>query len=1802
MDAADLAFDTRDRLRRGDLIRIGHPELGGTYRVSTESGRAFTDQVIPLSLEADPAVPASLSSTSLEHSSAEVQGFSIRSNSDSVMLSPGTDIASSYRVRFRTETSDCVLWDGSANSLKAELENFDGIDSVEVSREEIDAVPGGLGAGVKYEITFVGLNVRGSVPSLQVVDIGTNSCSDADSSQGGIFSQNLAPVAVEQVHASRTPIYEVQTTRDIPWDASSADVKAALESLSQTCFVDVSRRVNHRHGFSWDVTFNECPTGEEQEEYSTILPLTANGANLAANIDPGVSVVDLHEVAVPATAVGLSSFVRVAAKNKFGWGEFLSGNPRSAAASPQPPSEPKDVYAEGVSNSEVHVTWNPPINDGGRSITHYKVEYDDSPTFTGGLNGGPLGSVSVSSTSLESISDVQSVTVKIVTSPTGYLSGTFSLSFAGQTTRQLPHNATPSDVKEALEKLCNVEEVVVQRVLHCSPDDLMTGCMAPEGYTWLVTFVSTSVVGDQHIRHMSKFQTATSHKLSVNGSNLFECTDADRASCFMSPNTVATVGTAQERQMITTASSPFSVTIQGETSEVIGIGDSLASVEAKLNAFSRNGIGRVAVSCPSCAGDTVGSGQSLILDFLSYRGDMPLLSVSDPSATVTEVTKGRGQVVVGRGHYRTLISGLSSVKDYHIRVFAYNGIGEGVPENAWPFPLRLSTTTPLAPGDVSASVLGSTSVKVSWNAPPSDGGVHVYGYIVEYDSNAAFVSPEEKRRTSATREVVVERLTPGAKVFIRVAALNERGQGPFSFPGYPSAPIPVIPVGKPNAIATRSSVSQDALRIDFGPPLLSDRPLSVNGDQESKYHMDVSLDNNHLPEILSLSITGDAAVSGHLRLSVGFQGDYNKIVSSANGLPASFEIVAGSRIAGTAGENLQTILHPRELLLIRDELVVIESVSEDHVLLKEYHVKGTSGPTTAYRLDNHVGSTTFLQGQSSFVESNGLDLENVLQPGDIVQVTRDDGQPVHLTVQAISGSSVNYSPSYTGQTISATPILAKRDIVVSAKASAKTMKEMLESLPGIESVQVTREGPNESEGFTWHLTFEMNMEEHLCAAPSWCLTASTSSAQYVVVSGLGAGYDGTYVQTSFSAGRPKYELLGSGHTISFDSSEWRIRSGDGDLLSSVPSHSATMPLSGWSSGSSVVLPGGSSSPLLFGLNASANVVTLQQGTPQSFDDIVYSTVVDDVQRHEVQEVSLFSDVDDLAGSIRISFGSDAASVVVYHDDTPVDVETKLEYLPSIGKVSVSLALPPQDRFGSVWTVTFLDNRGDVPLLRHHGTSNASTGGNLSLFITEKIRGGSDQLSHLVEGLQLGNQYSARIAAENSAGIGPYSSVTSQTLATPPDKPHASLGTVTKTQANVVFTEPESNGSDISMYRLELTSGEFPVPKVVVRLSCADGSELRGWYKIVYQDEETFPIRPESSLLQLTQALNGLKRLNRVDLSFENNNTQSQVGFGISLPYDPVLSPISIYEDDLYCESELPVQSELHVLGTDPVDYEMMYLYSTGYSCGGVHLEGDSTPSKACAGGSTGTFAILATALADLGGTFDLSYGPKRLQGLPLATSAEEMKDLLDRLTGFSTSVTKYEPSVTRVVWKVVHPPRMGLPILVDDAFVTGRNAAVHAFPVLEVKSYSSKNDSRGSYIIVIDGESTAPIQHGATNAEIEAELELLEGVGKAETLECWHSQGVCYSIVIKSGRVGAQDIVNIVPESDWRGTGAVLEAGSGRAQEPMTFQLTNLDKSKTYRIRVSAMNGQGYSVPSDELELAPQSTRPGQPRLFSVDF
>ena len=147
-DALGSSRGTRRKLPRGDLVRAGHPELGETFRVSTDTSREFSDQVVPLGCVEDSMAPASL-----------VQPFYIRSNTDAVTLTPSNTLNSGYHIRFKSEishetngagSSGCMKWDGSADALKAELESLAGVDSVDATKQEFPAIPGGVGAGVKY--------------------------------------------------------------------------------------------------------------------------------------------------------------------------------------------------------------------------------------------------------------------------------------------------------------------------------------------------------------------------------------------------------------------------------------------------------------------------------------------------------------------------------------------------------------------------------------------------------------------------------------------------------------------------------------------------------------------------------------------------------------------------------------------------------------------------------------------------------------------------------------------------------------------------------------------------------------------------------------------------------------------------------------------------------------------------------------------------------------------------------------------------------------------------------------------------------------------------------------------------------------------------------------------------------------------------------------------------------------------------------------------------------------------------------------------------------------------------------------------------------------------------------------------------------------------------------------------------------------------------------------------------------------------------------------------------------------------
>lgn len=323
----------------------------------------------------------------------------------------------------------------------------------------------------------------------------------------------------------------------------------------------------------------------------------------------------------------------------------------------------------------------------------------------------------------------------------GYiLDGSFSLEFDGQSTGLLEYDATAEVMETALEHLCTISDVQVSRYINCSVDDA-SDCEYPQSFTWLVTFVSLPYPGDQHNRYGSSLQERKGHKLNIDNNFLWECTDLSRSSCEQLGKTGASVGSIIETQRFVVESSPFNVIFGGKSSAMVFPTDSLADLETKLEQMETTG--DVSLMCDSCVGNILAAGKEVDITFNSLRGDVPLLKFSDPSTIISEIQKGTPQPVIGRSSYSKVLTGMSSLKYWCIRVFAYNNIGSGRAALAIPQGIRTYVRQPSVPKNVSLDAHDSTSLVLSWNPPISTGGSSIVDFIVELDTSPAFTSNKE---------------------------------------------------------------------------------------------------------------------------------------------------------------------------------------------------------------------------------------------------------------------------------------------------------------------------------------------------------------------------------------------------------------------------------------------------------------------------------------------------------------------------------------------------------------------------------------------------------------------------------------------------------------------------------------------------------------------------------------------------------------------------------------------------------------------------------------------------------------------------------------------------------------------------------------------------------------------------------------------------------------------------------------------------------------------------------------------------
>lgn len=889
-----LHNDIRGKITRGDLIRVGHPEAGETFRISTEFERVFDSQHVPLGAVEDSSLEGFLSASSLVHATYEVQKITLRAFESSIYLTPSSVLPSGFRLRFGGETTyitssggseGCLLWDAEDYDLKAELEHLYAIDSVDVTKELIAFEEGVGGAGVVFYVTFTGLNVRGDVPLIELIDVGSNGCLNADDS-GGKFSRHIEMKSVSEESVSFLPIFKVQTTPSIPYDATASQMKAAIESLSLVCTVDVSRN-KLLNGFSWDVSF----TSHKKfcDPTSPLFRMSANALHLSASIDPKISIVSFQYFQVPVAKTGVPYFVRLSAANKYGRGPATLSNPASIASSTQPPAPPRETIAEVLSASEALVQWEAPLFNGGKSITHYRVEYDSSSSFTGGRGGAPTGSIIVPASAANSISEVQAFTV-MIDSSTLYLSGTFALEYSGQVTRPLRFDSTPDIVKAALNELCTITRVNVSRFMLCSVDDSDNNCQnfKRQGYTWFVTFLSPKYTTGQHSQVIPKSFSRYSRSLQIDGSLLFECSDRFGTNCTRSGLARAYTEMKAEVQKIEVGQSPFTIGFSGYTSESIFLPCTLSEFKRKIEDIEV--VGDIAVSCLSCSDDLLYAGSEVSITFLSLYGDVPLLDISDINSTVIESVKGVSASVCGRATYSAIIRSLFIMRTWYVRAFACNQVGCGAPALFLPSPLLLFATAPSIVQDLSLVRKTGKSITVGWNAPVSHGGRELTDFVIEYSTSPAFISVEVEgtRRLFSKAEnaespqvmmspklytLTIDDLIPGIDYYVRVAARSLSNlTGLYSYIGYPGSPKPVTPASVPESlynVTLSSGASENELRLNFG-RMENQRPEGSNGYPILGYHVDIATELSGLQR-LTFTFSNAAFISGEYRLSLGYE-------------------------------------------------------------------------------------------------------------------------------------------------------------------------------------------------------------------------------------------------------------------------------------------------------------------------------------------------------------------------------------------------------------------------------------------------------------------------------------------------------------------------------------------------------------------------------------------------------------------------------------------------------------------------------------------------------------------------------------------------------------------------------------------------------------------------------------------------------------------------------------------------------------------------------------------------------------------
>ncbi|EEY61605.1 uncharacterized protein PITG_01932 [Phytophthora infestans T30-4] len=276
----------------------------------------------------------------------------------------------------------------------------------------------------------------------------------------------------------------------------------------------------------------------------------------------------------------------------------------------------------------------------------------------------------------------------------------------------------------------------------------------------------------------------------------------------------------------------------------------------------------------------------------------------------------------------------------------------------------------------------------------------------------------------------------------------------------------------------------------------------------------------------------------------------------------------------------------------------------------------------------------------------------------------------------------------------------------------------------------------------------------------------------------------------------------------------------------------------------------------------------------SANAVVASTEVGGVVQ-EVQTISTKASADNISGYFTVSFQSVGGAVINF-DDTAADVRTKLQSLATIGRLNVTRS--ENSDFGATWTVTFLSNMGDLPLL----VVTAKTllkGTGVNVVVQEIVKGVDVALETIIDGLDPGQNYYVRAFARNENGYGASTTDLQQrgrgalplltAVSTSPDPPGINgMWPLSGSQLELRLSNPVDHGDSVSKYLFEYAVGDsfgkVATKKVFVFNSIEN--DITGTFRLQYGDDVTSLLSVHTTASSLQSALNSLSSVRPVSVS------------------------------------------------------------------------------------------------------------------------------------------------------------------------------------------------------------------------------------------------------------------------------------------------------------------------------------------------